>query len=237
MKDESVNVLERFKEHLLDPDQHKSTKKYVLGCLQLLTTDIDNGLILITNGWFHVLFKMYDMRPVLARYFVVLILSNMLLFAEKYNFKSEQFDLDSHEARRIISEFIYENTPLFISEKEGKTTSWQSVKPFAHFLQSNDELLFSVGTFAMAQLTYRKLNRELVVKEGMVEVLMCCQWSCCQDWRHKEWERIIIKNIEREGFVPSLEALTFFKLRQAGKVSHQQFTDYFHFYVQYEQVL
>jgi hypothetical protein len=82
----------------------------------------------------------------LKRYFVVQCIANLLLFLER-NPTYCTFISSTEEARMlaIIENYMETYSPLEVQTRESKTTSWQSMKPFAQLLQSHNKTIFQFG--------------------------------------------------------------------------------------------
>lgn len=191
------------------------------------------------NAFLHEQRQRKKEKEMILRFQIVQILANIFLTLEKDkdSFTSPQFELvkvchkdNLSDCYRAIQHFNQTYPATTISAKEGQTTSWQSLKPFAHLLQADDEEIVVLGALSMAQLMYRKINRDLMESEGLLPLLICVRWSASPRIRslgEEVWNQI--KHHVKEP--PSLLSICLWNLRRRGQLGHDVFSEHFDLYV------
>jgi hypothetical protein len=231
LMDTDLKILEIMQNHIYNPQYNKSVK-HVLGCLHLLTCGASTGkyFFLDGSGWLQFFFECYKLKfplSMLRKYFIVQCVANLLLFLERNEEEFRQYCSEKEEIKMLamIEDYMNSYTPLEVQTKESKTTSWQSIKPFAGLLQSHNKTIFRLGAFTIAHLSYGIMNRNLMQAENLVSLVSCIQWSRFSDIANT-YGQIIINNFKQYA-CPSLCHIATFHLRQDDAILHEEFTQTF----------
>jgi hypothetical protein len=254
-------ILHEFWNHLAS---YKDTRN-VLGCLQLLATEPVCCKIFLDGGapgeadkknWIAKFLELYgnfyqvdqhrfetkQEKTMICRYTIALIFANILLHVEKAKSLDPSYESTIVEhaqkltaIQQTVEHFTTTYTASQICQKEGQSTSWQSIKPFAHLIQAQQEVVAVMGAMSLAQLSKRKINRLVMEEERLFPMMSCIQW-CPASKRVRELGTEIWASIlEHVTEPPTLTAMCLWQARRNGQVNHETFTEYFELYVQFSE--
>jgi len=149
-----------------------------------------------------------ETTALMVNYFRLLALANILLLPEHFALVNESLQ---RKAQDQISTFVRAESPEGVRAIENRLMYiWISMRPYVPLIYSPLKELHMLGLFALANLTGKAENRNLLVQEEFRDKVMCLGWTEVEDC--KNYGQMIFKNIAsnmKPVEPPSLYAIVF----------------------------
>jgi len=193
--------------NLLTSSKVTRTQTRAAGCLHLISWNEECRLSLIKAGAVEKI-NSVETTALMVNYFRLLALGNILLLSEHRSAIAEEHTKTSLQQ---IQKFVTTETPEGVRSIEDRLMYiWVSMRPYVPLVYSEIKELFLLGMFALANLTHKADNRNLLVEEHLHDKVLSLAWI--QVPEAKPWAQTIWKNISsnsKPSEPPSLYAIVY----------------------------
>jgi len=186
-----------IEEGLLDPlinlltiSKVTRTQTRAAGCIHLISWNENCRLPMIKVDAVAKILAV-ETTALMVNYFRLLAVGNMMLLPD-------HFIAISEETRTLgltqIANFVKTETPESVRSIEDRLMYiWISMKPYVPLVYSQVKELYLLGMFALANLTGKADNRNLLVQEDLRDKVLCLSWT--EQAEAKVFSQSIYKNI------------------------------------------
>jgi hypothetical protein len=186
-----------IEEGLLDPlinlltvSKVTRTQTRAAGCIHLISWNESCRLPMIKSDAVAKILAV-DTTALMVNYFRLLAVGNMMLLPEHLQAIPEE---TRTLALTQIGNFVKTETPESVRSIEDRLMYiWISMKPYVPLVYSQIKELYLLGMFALANLTGKAENRNLLVQEDLRDKVLCLSWG--EQLECKVFAQTIYKNI------------------------------------------
>jgi len=193
--------------NLLSVSKVTRTQTRAAGCIHLISWNENCRASMIQAGAVEKILSV-ETTALMVNYFRLLALANILLLPEHFALVNESLQ---RKAQDQISTFVRAESPEGVRAIENRLMYiWISMRPYVPLIYSPLKELHMLGLFALANLTGKAENRNLLVQEEFRDKVMCLGWTEVEDC--KNYGQMIFKNIAsnmKPVEPPSLYAIVF----------------------------
>jgi len=193
--------------NLLTVSKVTRTQTRAAGCIHLISWNENCRGRMILAGAVEKILSI-ETTALMVNYFRLLALANILLLPEHFLSVPEE---TRAKALDQIHRFVKTELPEGVRAIEDRLMYiWISMKPYVPLVYSPVKEFYLLGMFALANLTGKAENRNLLVQEELRDKVLCLSWT--QDEESKQFAQTIYKNITtnmKPVEPPSLYAIAF----------------------------
>jgi hypothetical protein len=193
--------------NLLTNSKVTRTQTRAAGCIHLISWNESCRLPMIQASAVEKIISV-DTTALMVNYFRLLALGNIMLIPDHLLAIPETARLT---ALAQILKFVQTETPEGVRSIEDRLMYlWISMRPYVPLVYSPIKEIFLLGMFALANLTGKADNRNLLIQEDLKDKVLCLGWSEIPE--AKRFADMIFKNItinSKPSEPPSLYAIVF----------------------------
>lgn len=183
---------------LLGESKVTRTQTRAAGCLHLISWNENCRTQLIEGKTVEKILSI-ECSAIMVNYFRLLALGNMILLPEHQ--KQVEPEALAKGFQQIMT-FVTTETPEAVRSIEDRLMYiWVSMKPYVPLVFSPTKELFLLGMFALANLTYKEYNRNLMIEEELFDKVCCMSWVKMPE--AESFAKIIYKNVFTTTKTPS----------------------------------
>jgi len=189
--------MKSVEEGLLDPlinlltiSKVTRTQTRAAGCIHLISWNENCRLPMIQANAVARILEV-ETTALMVNYFRLLAIGNMMLLPSHFQTISEEVRA---KGLAQIANFVKVETPEAVRSIEDRLMYiWISMKPYVPLVYSSVKELYLLGMFALANLTGKADNRNLLVQEDLRDKVLCLSWT--EQSEAKVFAQNIYKNI------------------------------------------
>lgn len=201
--------------NLLTASKVTRTQTRAAGCIHLISWNESCRLPMIKSDAVAKILAV-ETTALMVNYFRLLAIGNMMLLPEHFQEIPEE---TRQLALAQLANFVKTETPEAVRSIEDRLMYiWISMKPYVPLVYSPVKELYMLGMFALANLTGKAENRNLLVQEELRDKVLCLSWTEQSD--AKVFAQTIYKNLVsnmKPSEPPTLYSIVFNYLNNAHR--------------------
>jgi len=176
--------------NLLTVSKVTRTQTRAAGCIHLISWNENCRLPMIKADGVAKILNV-ETSALMVNYFRLLAVANTMLLPDHFQAINEE---TRTKALEQISNFVKVETPEAVRSIEDRLMYiWISMKPYVPLVYSSVKELYLLGMFALANLTGKADNRNLLAQEDLRDKVICLSWTAQPE--AKVFAQSIYKNI------------------------------------------
>jgi len=176
--------------NLLTVSKVTRTQTRAAGCIHLISWNENCRLPMIQADAVSKILAV-ETTALMVNYFRLLAVANVMLLPEHFQTITEE---TRTKGLAQIANFVKVETPEAVRSIEDRLMYiWISMKPYVPLVYSSVKELYMLGMFALANLTGKAENRNLLVQEDLRDKVLCLSWT--EQAEVKVFAQSIYKNI------------------------------------------
>jgi len=176
--------------NLLTVSKVTRTQTRAAGCIHLISWNEGCRLPMIQADAVAKILAV-ETTALMVNYFRLLAVANVMLLPEHFQTITEE---TRTKGLAQIANFVKVETPEAVRSIEDRLMYiWISMKPYVPLVYSSVKELYMLGMFALANLTGKAENRNLLVQEDLRDKVLCLSWT--EQSEAKVFAQSIYKNI------------------------------------------
>jgi len=176
--------------NLLTSSKVTRTQTRAAGCLHLISWNESCRPSLIAAGALEKILSV-ETTALMVNYFRLLAVANIMLLPEHYATIPEEV---RSLALAQMNKFVITETPEGVRAIEDRLMYiWISMKPYTPLVYSPVKEIFLLGMFALANLTGKADNRQILQEEELKDKVLCLSWTEMSE--AKVFAQTIYKNL------------------------------------------
>jgi len=176
--------------NLLTVSKVTRTQTRAAGCIHLISWNENCRLPMIQADAVAKILAV-ETTALMVNYFRLLAVANMMLLPEHFQTIAEE---TRAKGLAQLANFVKVETPEAVRSIEDRLMYiWISMKPYVPLVYSSVKELYMLGMFALANLTGKAENRNLLVQEDLRDKVLCLSWT--EQSEAKVFAQSIYKNI------------------------------------------
>jgi len=193
--------------NLLTNSKVTRTQTRAAGCIHLISWNETCRLPMIHSNAIEKICSV-DTTALMVNYFRLLAMANIMLIPDHFLAIEESTRLN---ALAQMAKFVTTETPEGVRSIEDRLMYiWISMRPYVPLVYSPVKEIFMLGMFALANLTGKADNRNILAQEELKDKVLCLSWSEVPET--KQFAQTIFKNIatnSKPSEPPSLYSIVF----------------------------